>query len=180
MQDYFRRENRETYSYIACNNENIKKNFEFKFYNNGKIEIQKKPANIKIKETREGFKKIYYRKKNFQVEILGKRQNNYIVLVNGNSYNFSVETKTSYKRKKALKEFLAENTKHAIIAPMPGKIIDVLVDENSEVKKGESLLILEAMKMQNEIMSHVNGNIKKVDVNVNDTVNKGDVLLWLE
>ena len=180
MQDHFKRENREKYSYIACSPEDVRKIFEFVFFAAGKIEINKKPANIRIEENSGGFLIIYVNNKGYQVEMLESNHNNYQVRVNGNSYNYSIETKLSYKRKKNLSKNISETTKYILLAPMPGKIVDILSSENSVVKKGESIIILEAMKMQNEILAASNSTLIKIHVSIGDVVNKGDLLMSFE
>jgi len=150
------------------------------FFTDGRVEIDKKKANIRIEETPKGFVVIYIDNKRYQVEMLEKNQNNYQVSVNGNTYNYSIETKLSYKRKRNLSLKASETTKHDLHAPMPGKIVDILAAENSLVKKGDSLIILEAMKMQNEILAAVSSKVIKINVSVGDVVNKGDLLMCFE
>jgi len=180
MQDHFKRENREKYSYIACSPEDVRNVFEFVFYTAGKTEINRKFSDIRIEENSGGFLMVYVNKKCYQVEIIEKNQNNYQVRVNGNNYNYSIETKLSYKRKKNLNRNISETTKHNLLAPMPGKIVDILSSENLVVKKGDSLIILEAMKMQNEILASANSKLIKIHVSIGDVVNKGDLLMSFE
>jgi len=141
--------------------------------------INKKKQEIKIIEE-DGVTFVIYNNKKFAVEIFEKNQNKYEIIVNGVSYQFSVESPISYERKKYLSKLQQQQKIEAVTAPMPGKILDLMVEENSEIKEGEPLLILEAMKMQNEINSHVSGKIKKIYVKQNDTVAKDDVLVEIE
>ena len=110
---------------------------------------------------------------------------NYIVTVNGVSYEVSVEevgegqaaapaaapvkaapVKAAAPAKKAKASGAAGSVK--VSAPMPGKII--------AVKKGEVILVLEAMKMENEIVAPQDGTVASVNVAAGDAVEAGDVL----
>ena len=110
---------------------------------------------------------------------------NYIVTVNGVSYEVSVEevgegqaaapaaapvkaapVKAAAPATKAKASGAAGSVK--VSAPMPGKII--------AVKKGEVILVLEAMKMENEIVAPQDGTVASVNVGAGDAVEAGDVL----
>ena len=110
---------------------------------------------------------------------------NYIVTVNGVSYEVSVEevgegqaaapaaapvkaapVKAAAPAKKAKASGAAGSVK--VSAPMPGTII--------AVKKGEVILVLEAMKMENEIVAPQDGTVASVNVGAGDAVEAGDVL----
>lgn len=140
------------------------------------VRINKEKADIKVIEEK-GYTYILYNNKKYLVEILEKNQNRYTILLNGVSYNFTVETPISYKRKRYLDSQKPKSKVEEVPAPMPGKIVELLVEEGAEVKKGEAILILEAMKMQNEILSTVDGKVKSVQVKAEETVNKDDVLV---
>ncbi len=164
--------------YIAVTKKNKRYKINSLFSEN--LRINNKKADIKIFENEEGFTYLVWKNKKYQAEITEKNQNRYTVLLNGNSYSFSIESPISYKRKKYLEKHKEKSKTEAIIAPMPGKIVDLLVEENTEIKEGEPILILEAMKMQNEINSHVTGKVKKILVKQNDSVAKDEVLLEIE
>ena len=123
---------------------------------------------------------IKWKNRKYSAEILDKNQNKYSNLINGVSYDFSIETPISYKRRKYLEKNLEKSKTQAISAPMPGKIIEVLTEENTDIKEGDPVFILEAMKMQNEILSHVTGKITRINVKQNDSVEKGAVLVEIE
>lgn len=144
------------------------------------ILVNNKKADIKIFESEDGFTYLVFKNKKYLAEIIEKNQNKYTVLLNGVSYQFSIESPISYKRKKYLAKHQVKNKIEPIIAPMPGKIVDLLVEENSEIKEGEPIVILEAMKMQNEISSHITGKVKKILVKQNDSVAKDEILLEIE
>ena len=114
---------------------------------------------------------------------------NYIVTVNGVSYEVSVEevgegqaaapvkaapVKAAAPAKKAKASGAAGSVK--VSAPMPGKIIAVKKDAGAAVKKGEVILVLEAMKMENEIVAPQDGTVASVNVGAGDAVEAGDGL----
>lgn len=141
------------------------------------LKINHKRQDIQIINDKDGFTYLLYKNKKYHAEIVEKNQNKYIVLINGVTYNFTIETPISFKRKKYLDKHKAKNKIEILQAPMPGKIIDVLVEPGAEVKSGEAVIILEAMKMQNEIVAPINGKVLKVYSKINDTVNKDDILI---
>ncbi len=117
---------------------------------------------------------------------------NYIVTVNGVSYEVSVEevgegAAPAAAPVKAAPVKAAAPVKKApaasgaagavkVSAPMPGKIIAVKKDAGAAVKKGEVILVLEAMKMENEIVAPQDGTVASVNVAAGDAVEAGDVL----
>mgnify|MGYP000479715085 FL=1 len=122
---------------------------------------------------------------------------NYIVTVNGVSYEVSVEevgegqaaapvaapvkaasVKAAAPAKKAKASGAAGSVK--VSAPMPGKIIAVKKDAGAAVKKGEVILVLEAMKMENSITSDYAGTVKQVLVAEGDTVAVDSQLVEIE
>lgn len=161
--------------YIALNKEG--KKFKFNYKEDNSAEFAGKGIDIKIEENADGFTYVVYKNKKFPVEIIGKSQNKYQVLINNVEYSFSVETPISFRRKKFLKKQQKGDQNEQLLAPMPGKIVDVLIDEEAEVKPGDPVLILEAMKMQNEITAQAAGKIKKINVKTGDNVMKDDVLV---
>ena len=121
---------------------------------------------------------------------------NYIVTVNGVSYEVSVEevgegqaaapaaapvkaapVKAAAPAKKAKASGAAGSVK--VSAPMPGKIIAVKKDAGAAVKKGEVILVLEAMKMENEILAPKACTVKQVLVSKGSTVDTGATLVVL-
>ena len=164
--------------YIAVTPNDTK--YVFKNTFSEKITINGKHRDIQIFESEDGFTYLEYKAKRYLVEIAEKNQNKYTVIVNGVSYSFTIESPTSYKRRKYLEKHRQVSKTEYVTAPMPGKIIDVLVEDGTKIKEGESVLILEAMKMQNEITAHVGGKIKKVLVKAGDTVGKDENLMEIE
>lgn len=141
------------------------------------ITVGKREYRINIMEDDKYGTYIFWKNRRYPVEILRSRQNRYEVLFNDISYNFTIETPFSIKRRKYLSKGAGKSDKESIIAPMPGKIVDVLVREGTEITRGEPLLILEAMKMQNEIQSPVNGTVTSVNITAGTNVNKDDLLV---
>jgi biotin carboxyl carrier protein len=123
---------------------------------------------------------VLWKNKKYPLEIIEKKQNRYIIMLNGVWHTFTVETPFSLKRKKFLESQIGSSTSLIIEAPMPGKIIEIMVEEGSEIKAGEPIIILEAMKMQNEIASPVDGVVKKIAIKKNDSVMKDDLMIELE
>lgn len=110
-------------------------------------------------------------------EIKSKDQNKYVVMVNGVEYFFSIESISSYLRKKML-ENAGETKKNTIVtAPIPGKITEFFVQEGDLVNEGEPLFNLEAMKMQNEFTSPLTGIIRKIFVKPGSTVTKDEPIV---
>jgi len=145
-----------------------------------KLMINHKKVDIKIFDDENGFTYILYKRKKYLAEIVEKSQNKYTVLINGVSYNFTIETPISYKRKKYLEKNKSKSRIELVGSPMPGKILEVMVEAGAKVKEGETLIILEAMKMQNEINSPASGKISKVFARKGDIVNKEDILIEIE
>ena len=161
---------------------NRESNNEFGFLSQGNdiVSMDSKALISHIEKTEDGFYFIQAGDKNYPVEIVSYRQNEYELLVNGISYMFSVETPFSLNRKKMLVSQASESTTIRLKAPMPGKILEVMVKTGDTVKAGDTLLILEAMKMQNAILASTKGTIKKVLVKEGDTTSKSDLLIELE
>ena len=144
------------------------------------VEINKKEFNISVEKGTDGFEYVVYQNKRYPFEIIDRSDNKYSILINGVAYNFSVETPTSFERKKLLDKHRPVSKSEIFRAPMPGKIIDILVDEGTEINEGDALLVLEAMKMQNEILSHVKGVVKKIHIQPGMNVAKDDILIEIE
>jgi propionyl-CoA carboxylase alpha chain len=116
----------------------------------------------------------------FTGEVVKKRQNNYSVIVNGNTYHFQIDREESVRRKKARGGTVDNDKTYKLKAPMPGKICEVFVSKGIEVKQGEPILILEAMKMQNQILSSENARVVAIHVKKNDNVLGDQLLIEME
>lgn len=120
---------------------------------------------------------------------------NFVVTVNGVSYNVSVEevnadeaassnpvqAPAAVKPAPAKKPAAAVGKTGSVVikAPMPGNIIKIGVNAGDSVKKGAVLCILEAMKMENEIMAPQDGVVVSVNVKKGDSVATDAVLVTL-
>lgn len=164
---------------IALNRE-TNKEFCFKIVGNDRFSYESKNIDVSIEQTEDGFSFISMNGKKYPIEIISCHQNEYELLINGISYNFSIETPFSLQRKKVLTSQASESTTIRLKAPMPGKILEVMVKTGDTVKAGDTLLILEAMKMQNAILASTKGIIKKVLVKEGDATSKSDLLIELE
>jgi propionyl-CoA carboxylase alpha chain len=164
---------------IALNLENLDE-YEFLKQDKRKIQFDGKQLDVELERTPDGFSMLRVGDVRYPVEIVSRNQNVYEILVNGVSYNLSVESPFSLERRKVLADKAAESSVILLKAPMPGKIIDVLVTAGDTVKAGDTLVILEAMKMQNAIMASSRAIVKKVLVKVGDATSKSDLLIELE
>lgn len=158
---------------------NTKNKFEFVCDPDHGVTVGKKVLDVEIIEE-EGFTYIKHKNKKYPIEVSEKNQNKVQVVINGVTYQFTIETPISYKRSKFLEKNKKSSKIEIITAPMPGKILEVLAEENQSVKINEAILILEAMKMQNEILSTISGKVIKIHVKPNDVVNKDDLLVEIE
>lgn len=116
----------------------------------------------------------------FTGEVVKKKQNNYSVMVNGNTYHFQIDREESVRRKKALGSTDMNNKSYVLKAPMPGRICEVFVSKGSEVKTGEPLLILEAMKMQNQLLSSFDCRVLSIHIKKGDNVLSDHLLVEME
>jgi len=112
-------------------------------------------------------------------ELISIKQNQCTIIINGNTYQLSIDNKHVVERKKHL-GIVEELTITQIKAPLPGKVCDVLVSEESQVNAGDPLFILEAMKMHNEICSPVAGVITKILVKSDETVSSDQILIEVD
>ncbi len=74
----------------------------------------------------------------------------------------------------------ADQSDHALTAPMPGKVTAVFVKKGDAVKAGTSLMILEAMKMEHTIKAPADGVIETLPYAEGDQVGDGAVLVTFE
>ena len=156
------------------------KNFNIELNSDGSTKINRSLQDIQIDEMTHNRFDVLYKNRKHKAEIIEKKQNKYVVEINGNSYAFSIETPISFQRKKILEKKKGEDHTVTIQAPMPGKIMEVMVTVGAEVKEGDTLVILEAMKMQNEIIASRQGKVVEILVKAGDSVMKNDQLIVLE
>jgi len=143
------------------------------------VKIDKKNAAPQITRNENNEFEVQLNNHTFTGEVVRLKQNQCTVLLNGNTYNFTIETEKSFKR---LKKIAQKNSvsKVAITAMLPGMICDVLVEKNQPVQKGEVLLTLEAMKMQNEIVAPVDGVVSQIHIKQGDNVLKDQMMIEID
>ncbi len=123
--------------------------------------------------------KIKLKNRTFKGEVTRLKQNACTVVLNGNTYTFTIETENSFKRTQKLAKTI-KNVNLKLTAPLPGTICEISVEKNQKISKGEALLTLEAMKMQNEIISPVDGTITNIYIKESDSVLKDQMLIEIE
>lgn len=117
---------------------------------------------------------------------------NYIITVNGKSYEVSVEERGGASAPvtpvaaapvapvaKAAPATSGSEGRVKVVAPMSGKILGIKVSPNQAVKKGEVVAVLEAMKMENDIVALEDGTIASINVNVGDSVETNQTLVTI-
>ena len=117
---------------------------------------------------------------------------NFIVNVNGTTYQISVEEIDGTVAQKAAPAPAAAPAAapapaakpsaggNAVSSPMPGNILAVNYKAGDRVKSGDTVMILEAMKMENEILAPADGTIKDVFVQKGASVETGTPLFAME
>lgn len=115
---------------------------------------------------------------------------NYVITVNGNAYDVTVEeaggdvSAPAAAPKAAPPKKTAPAPKAAaggtpINAPMRGTIVDVKVKVGDKVTNGTVVAVLEAMKMENDIVSDKDGVVAAVCVNKGESVETGAPVVTL-
>jgi len=118
--------------------------------------------------------------KRYTCIVKSKEQNKYTVLVNGVEYKFSIESISSYLRRKLLSTEESAKIQNVLKAPIPGKVIDIYVSEGDLINANEPVINIESMKMQNEYALPVNGIVRKIYVQRGQSVMKDDVLIEID
>lgn len=116
----------------------------------------------------------------------------YVITVNGNSYNVTVEevggavasapvmqaapvqAPVAAPKAAAPAAVPANGTK--VEAPMPGTVLKLNVKVGDTVAEGQAVAVLEAMKMENDIPAPCAGKVVSVNVNTGATVETGTVI----
>ncbi len=145
--------------------------------------------------------KILLSGKEYSCELLHLSGNVYILRLNNNFYNISIESicngkislvvsgnrfesviRTSLQEKASQLLQLSgiSQNKVEVKAPMPGMILKINKTAGESIKKGETILILEAMKMENDLRAPKTGLIKDVFMKEGTAVEKGAVLFSIE
>jgi biotin carboxyl carrier protein len=117
---------------------------------------------------------------------------NFLVNVNGTSYEVSVEeidgktapaAKPAPEAPKAAPAPVAAATSAGgtkVTSPMPGTILEVKVKDGDVVKSGQAIFVLEAMKMESDIPAPAAGTIRGIAVQKGASVETGSVLCSIE
>ncbi|MBA2858857.1 pyruvate carboxylase subunit B [Methanococcus maripaludis] len=107
--------------------------------------------------------------------------NEYIVEVDGDSFNVKVEpVYSSGIKKEEKKEIITAETEGAVTSPFRGIVTKIKVSTGAEVKQGDQILVLEAMKMENPVECPVDGTVEKIIVKEGQSVNVGDILMIIK
>ncbi|QZE14542.1 biotin/lipoyl-binding protein [Halosquirtibacter laminarini] len=144
---------------------------ELKSLNGEKISIGTDFSNEEIVLTLDGTE--------HKAQIVSIKKNKCTVLVNGNSYNFVIDTEISKRRKEILARDEDEKEQE-VLAPIPGKIVDVFVAKGQNVEAGQIILTLEAMKMQNEILAPISGVVTELNIKPEQVVVAGHKMAIIE
>lgn len=116
---------------------------------------------------------------------------NYIITVNGKTYDVSVEEKGASQAPAVSQSTPAPvasapapspaggKGRIKVTAPMSGKILGVKAAVGQAVQPGDVMVILEAMKMENEIVAPEAGTVASIDVKVGDAVESAQTLATL-
>ncbi len=106
---------------------------------------------------------------------------NYIITVEGNSYNVSVEKSGGQriKPRSNSKEISIRRRTIEVLAQTPGNVTQIMVSVGDTVKKGEPLIILEAMKMETPVVAPVNGVVDSLEVEKGQVVRSGQLIAIL-
>lgn len=115
---------------------------------------------------------------------------NYVITVNGNAYDVTVEeaggevSAPAAAAPKAAAPKKAPAPKAAaggspINAPMRGTIVDIKVKVGDKVSNGTVVAVLEAMKMENDIVSDKDGVVAAICVNKGESVETGAPVVTL-
>lgn len=115
---------------------------------------------------------------------------NYVITVNGNAYDVTVEEaggevsapaaaapKAATPKKAPAPKAAAGGT--PINAPMRGTIVDIKVKVGDKVSNGTVVAVLEAMKMENDIVSDKDGVVAAICVNKGESVETGAPVVTL-
>lgn len=115
---------------------------------------------------------------------------NYVITVNGNAYDVTVEEaggevsapaaaapKAAAPKKAPAPKAAAGGT--PINAPMRGTIVDIKVKVGDKVSNGTVVAVLEAMKMENDIVSDKDGVVASICVNKGESVETGAPVVTL-
>jgi biotin carboxyl carrier protein len=147
-------------------------------------------------ERRDGVYRVDVDGVSYRVDALKLEGDFFSVLMEGRSYEVSVEARgdTYYVRHGAseLLVTLSDPSRQArdgaagadgpenVVTMMPGKVVRLMAAEGDTVEAGQGLIVVEAMKMENEIAASREGKIAAIKVEPGQTVEGGAVLMVIE
>ncbi|MCF8216536.1 MAG: biotin attachment protein [Chlorobium sp.] len=111
---------------------------------------------------------------------------NYIITVDGKSYNVSVVEGTGAVQSinpaspvASAPQVQSKGEGSPVEAALPGTVMAIEVEVGDTVKEGDDVVIIEAMKMESPVKAPKSGKVVSIDVAVGDTVANGDVLMYI-
>ena len=116
---------------------------------------------------------------------------NFVITVDGKSYNVTVKEGTSEvasvteapapKTSSASEKPMDEDSPDvvAVTASVPGNIYRVLVGKGDKVKENQTLIMLEAMKMETPVASPCDGEVVSIEVEQGQVVETGQLILTI-
>lgn len=121
---------------------------------------------------------------------------NYIITVNGNVYDVTVEEAgagaapaaraaapaarpAAAPAKPAAKPAASSAGSIEVKAGAAGKVFKIEANVGQSVKKGDAVVIIEAMKMEIPVVAPEDGTVASIDVAVGDAIESGAVLATL-
>ncbi len=153
------------------------------------IETKVLRSELYLSEKKVNYKIISLQRNQMTIEIKGKIYNlvyskkgndNFQILINGQTFETEILTSLQYQAKQIIAEKKRNSGQEIILAPMPGLILKLSKQIGDIVVEDEPLFVLEAMKMENEIKSPKNGRILEIKVKKGDSVEKGTEILVIE
>jgi len=119
----------------------------------------------------------------FVISVSGERYlvrliDEYVAFINGRLISYEYIERPPIKRVDGRTErSFVGFSKEYILSPLAGRVVEVLVKKGSNVKKGDTLVVLESMKMLIEVKSDRDGKVEEILVKQGDVVNKGQPLV---
>ncbi len=112
----------------------------------------------------------------------------FIVTVNGKSYEVVVEEKTgtsTISQISAIPESepsanTAETTGQPVTAPMGGMVKDILVKVGDKVSEGRVVAIVEVMKMDTEVIAESAGVVESIQAKKGDNLESGAIIVTIK
>ncbi len=116
----------------------------------------------------------------YNVSVESIRNGSISLLVKGNRFESIIRTSLQEKASQLLQQSGVSHKRVEVKAPMPGMILKINKKAGESIVKGETILILEAMKMENDLHAPKTGLIKDIFIKEGTAVEKGTVLFSIE